>query len=106
MQESDLFSLRRNLILTVLFVVAITAASQLQAQHAPPREPAYHNLRYEEDFSYLDGPEDSYLQDIWNPIKWIAIGDDWHLTFDSYGFQACQRDAFFLSGQIRLFERP
>ncbi|MHC4469140.1 MAG: hypothetical protein ACYSUZ_07265 [Planctomycetota bacterium] len=59
MKGSDLFSLKRNLILTVLFVVAITAASQLQAQQATPKEPTYHNLRHEEDFSYLDGPEDS-----------------------------------------------
>jgi hypothetical protein len=109
MQESDLFSLKRNLILTVLFVVAITTASQLQAQHAPPKEPTYHTLRYEEDFSYLDGPEDSYLQDIWNPIKWIAIGDDWHLTlggqarlrFESetdkdFGVSSPSHDAFLL----------
>ena len=109
MEKSDLLSLKHNLILTVLLVVTITATSQLQAQQVPPKEPTYHNLRYEEDFSYLDGPEDSYIQDIWNPIKWIAIGDDWHLTlggqarlrFESetdkdFGASSPSHDAFLL----------
>jgi hypothetical protein len=42
--------------------------------------PKYSNLRYDEDFSYLGGSEDSYTKDIWDPIKWINFGDDWFLT--------------------------
>lgn len=42
--------------------------------------PKYSNLRYDEDFSYLGGAEDSYTKDFWDPIKWIEFGDDWFLT--------------------------
>ncbi|MHC5158560.1 MAG: alginate export family protein, partial [Planctomycetota bacterium] len=109
MNRTNPLKLDRGIVLTVLLVVMIGATSQLRAEQAPLKEPTYHNLRYEEDFSYLDGPEDSYIQDIWNPIKWIAIGDDWHLTlggqarlrFESetdkdFGTSSPSHDAFLL----------
>ena len=46
----------------------------------PLRGPKYLNLRYDEDFSYLDGPEGSYKEDLFDPIKWIHITDDLTLT--------------------------
>jgi hypothetical protein len=42
--------------------------------------PKYMALRYNDDFSYLDGPEGSYTPDIFDPIKNIHITDDWRLT--------------------------
>ena len=47
---------------------------------APPRGPKYLNLRYDEDFSYLDGEPGSYKNDFFDPIKNIHLGDDWRLT--------------------------
>lgn len=46
----------------------------------PPRSgPKYLLLRYNEDYSYLDGPEDSYNRDFFDPIKRIRLDDDWTL---------------------------
>ncbi len=47
---------------------------------APLRGPKYINLRYNDDFSYLDGPEGSYKPDIFDPIKWIHLTDDLTLS--------------------------
>ena len=71
--------------------------------------PKYQNLRYDEDFSYLDGAPGSYSEDLWDPIKWISLGDDWHLTIGgqarlrmesetnkSFGSGARSHDAFLL----------
>ncbi len=51
-------------------------------QRAPkPRvKPKYLNLRWDEDFSYLDGPADSYQSDFFDPIKNIHLNDDWRLS--------------------------
>ena len=38
------------------------------------------DLRWDEDFSYLDGPEGSYKKDFFDPIKNIHLGDDWRLS--------------------------
>ena len=46
----------------------------------PLRGPKYLNLRYDEDFSYLDGPEDSYEADFFDPIKRIHLSDDLTLS--------------------------
>jgi len=46
----------------------------------PKAGPKYFDLRYDEDFSYLDGPSDSYKADFFDPIKNIDLGDDWRLT--------------------------
>ena len=42
--------------------------------------PKYLNLRYDEDFSYLDGEPGSYEEDFFDPIKNIHLGDDFRLT--------------------------
>ncbi|MFQ5414502.1 MAG: alginate export family protein [Phycisphaerae bacterium] len=47
---------------------------------AAPRGPKYLNLRYDEDFSYLDGPAGSYAADLFDPIKNIHVDDDWRLS--------------------------
>lgn len=47
---------------------------------AAPRGPQYLNLRYDEDFRYLDGPPGSFTPDLFDPIKNIHLGDDWRLT--------------------------
>ncbi len=48
---------------------------------AKPRPgPKYLNLRYDEDFSYLDEPEGAYKLDFFDPIKNIRFGNDWRLT--------------------------
>ncbi len=48
--------------------------------HKPLAEPKYLNLRYDEDFSYLDGEPGTYRRDLFDPIKNIRFGDDWRLT--------------------------
>jgi hypothetical protein len=62
-----------------------TAEPQAQpAEPSPPRPPKpgpkYLALRYDEDFSYLDGPPGSYEPDLFDPIKWIHLTDDLTLT--------------------------
>ena len=52
-----------------------------QAETAKPKPgPKYLNLRYNEDFSYLDGPEGSYEVDVFDPIKNIHLNEDWRLS--------------------------
>lgn len=46
----------------------------------PKPGPKLLDLRYDEDFSYLDGEPDSYQKDFFDPIKNIHLGDDWRLT--------------------------
>ena len=46
----------------------------------PLRGPKYLNLRFDEDFSYLDGLEGSYTSDYFDAIKNIHLGDDWRLS--------------------------
>lgn len=56
------------------------ATGSEDADSAPKRKPKYLNLRYDEDFSYLDGPADSYESDFFDPIKNIHLGPDWRLS--------------------------
>ncbi len=57
------------------------ARSQTPAEPKKPLpKPKYLNLRYNEDFSYLDGSEGSYEPDFFDPIKNIHLGEDWRLT--------------------------
>ncbi len=53
-------------------------ATQQEAKPLPG--PKYLNLRYDEDFSYLDGEPGSYQEGFFDPIKNIHLGDDWRLT--------------------------
>ncbi len=40
----------------------------------------YFALRYNDDFSYLDGPPESYQHDFFDPIKNMHLGEVWRLT--------------------------
>lgn len=42
--------------------------------------PRYFDLRYDEDFSYLDGEPGTYRPDFFDPIKNIRLGDDLRVT--------------------------
>ncbi|MHC4464424.1 MAG: alginate export family protein [Planctomycetota bacterium] len=69
-----------NLFVFVFLVSVCGFLSDVSAEEQAKAAPEYLNLRYDEDFSYLGGPESSYVKDPWDPIKWIPIGDEWHLT--------------------------
>ncbi len=61
------------------------AAPQVKAEEPPAADkpkagPRLLDLRYDEDFSYLDGEPGSYQKDLFDPIKNIHLGDDWRLT--------------------------
>ncbi len=65
---------------------ASTPPASTQPAEPPPEPskplpgPKYTVMRYDEDFSYLDGPEGSYQKDFFDPIKNIHLGDDWRLS--------------------------
>ncbi len=42
--------------------------------------PKYLDLRYDEDFSYLEAPEGSYKPNLFDPIKNVHLGTDWRLS--------------------------
>ncbi len=46
----------------------------------PLPAPRYAPLRYNDDFSYLQGPAGSYRADFFDPIKNINLDDNWHLS--------------------------
>lgn len=54
--------------------------ASVSAEAPPKAAPKYLNLRYDEDFSYLDGEPDSYMPDYFDPIKHIHLGRDWRLS--------------------------
>lgn len=54
--------------------------AEARAANAPLPGPRYLNLRYDEDFSYLDGEHGSYREDFFDPIKNIHLGPDWRLS--------------------------
>ncbi len=71
--------------------------------------PKYLNLRWNEDFSYLDGADGTYQDDFFDPIKNIHLDDDWRLsiggefrfrweseTNKSFGVLDPTTDSFFL----------
>lgn len=71
--------------------------------------PKYLGLRYNEDFSYLDGPAGSYQPDFFDPIKNIHVTDDLTLsiggsfrarleaiTNPTYGSAEPAQDTYFL----------
>jgi hypothetical protein len=81
----------------------LTSAGQVFAQDPPPKSkkgdeaqkkadgaapakerklpgPKYLNLRYDEDFSYLDDAPGTYKEDFFDPIKNIHLDEDWRLT--------------------------
>jgi Alginate export len=46
----------------------------------PKAGPKFLDLRYNEDFSYLDGAEGTYQEDYFDSIKNIHLDDDWTLS--------------------------
>jgi hypothetical protein len=42
--------------------------------------PKYSNLRYDDDFSYLDGEPGTYIEDDFDPIKNVHLDDNWRLS--------------------------
>ncbi|MCG3125728.1 MAG: hypothetical protein CHACPFDD_00554 [Phycisphaerae bacterium] len=94
---------RRNADVALGLVLAAVTALELRAQSPAPtpqsgppasqpasaaskpaaakRGPKYEKLRYDDDFTYLDGPPESYTPDIFDPIKNIRIGEDWRMEF-------------------------
>ncbi|HUU99292.1 MAG TPA: hypothetical protein VM487_26460 [Phycisphaerae bacterium] len=42
--------------------------------------PRFFNLRYDEDFSYLEGEAQTYRKDFFDPIKNIRLGEDLRLS--------------------------
>ena len=79
MKNTNPLHSNRCFIFIFLFASVFIICGQVLAKEAL-KGPKYHNLRYDEDFSYLVGPEDSYIKDVWDPIKLISLGDEWHLT--------------------------
>lgn len=57
-----------------------SAQAQSPAKNAAKPGPKYSNLRCDEDFSYLADPDTPYTKDMWDPIKWMDVGDGWRLT--------------------------
>lgn len=56
------------------------AQTQPAATAQKPRGPKYLRLRYDEDFTYLDGPSGSYTPDFFDPIKNIQLSNDLRLS--------------------------
>jgi len=64
---------------------------------APLPGPKFLNLRYDEDFSYLDGEPGSYQESFFDSIKNIHLGDDWRLTLGGefrFGLEAETNKSF------------
>ena len=59
-------------LLALVFVLPL--ATGARGASPDPGDPAYHSLRYQDDFSYLADPTKA-AGDIWDPIKYIPIGD-------------------------------
>lgn len=57
-----------------------TVAEKPAEPSKPKPGPTYLNLRYDENYDYLDGEPDSYQKDFFDPIKNIRLGDDWRLS--------------------------
>ncbi len=93
-----------KLVLLVVFIFVISgmlpsAVADDAAGAKPRKTQKYLDLRFDEDYSYLDGPADSYDPDFFDPIKNIHLDEDWRLSiggeikgrwesFDNLGFGA------------------
>ena len=114
-------------LLAVLFVWA--SAGPAFAQQADSKEvvkqtttetsvgPKYLNLRYDEDFSYLDGEAGGYQEDFFDPIKNIKLSDDFRLSIGGefrfqfhsisnglFGARAMTHDSFELYRMLTHFD--
>jgi hypothetical protein len=117
----------KKIILMLTITTVFAFAGPAAAEDTTKAQPRYLNLRYDEDFSYLDDPPEDYAKDLWDPIKWVPLADDWHLTLGgqarfrfesetnkSFGGTEPSQDTFFLqryfihadlkhSGGLRFF---
>lgn len=71
---------QRVALLVVMFLPAIGVGPILRAEKSSMAGPKYSNLRYEEDFSYLGGEPGTYRKDLWDPVKWIELSEEWSMT--------------------------
>ncbi|NIP27112.1 MAG: alginate export family protein [Phycisphaerae bacterium] len=95
-------------MVTALTIVVVAVIGQVWAADGSLPGPKYQNLRYDEDFSYLDKNE-PYEKDAWDSIKWIELDDNWRLTLGGqarfriesetdkdFGGTSPSQDTFFL----------
>ncbi len=88
---------RSALQLVGISLVVFSFADFLHGQGQTHAGPEYYNLRYKEDFSYLSGEPGTYKEDMWDPVKWIDLGDNWFLTLGGQTrlrFESEQNKAF------------
>ena len=89
--------MRDCLVAVVLFSMAGALAGPVRGQADTLPGPKYQNVRYDEDFSYLGGEPGTYKTDMWDPLKWMDLGDDWRLTLGGqtrFRFESEQNKAF------------
>lgn len=55
-------------------------AAEAKAEPLSLRGPSYGKHSWEDDFSYLEGPPGSYKPDLFDPIKWIKLDQNWRLS--------------------------
>lgn len=67
-------------VVAVVLAGSGVSLAQGDAQPKPKPGPKLLNLRWNEDFSYLDGEPGSYVEDFFDPIKHIHLDDDWTLS--------------------------
>ena len=101
----------RTVVLASVIAIILVLSGGARGASPEPGDPTYHNLRYQDDFSYLADPSKS--SDPWDPIKYISIGDgqygpsylslggELRERFESYlnpsfGIKAPKSDAYLL----------
>src|SRR5690242_5077603 len=74
-------------------LLVISCAREATAQQSmPSTPPAYKLFRYDEDYRYLQ--DQSRVSDIWDPIKYIRLGDDPN-AFLSLGGEVRERFEYY-----------
>ncbi len=68
------------MVVFMMFAAPVIAQEEQKKSEKTLPGPKFLNLRFDEDFRYLDGEPDSYRTDFFDSIKNIKIGDDWRLT--------------------------
>ena len=69
-------------VIVVLLLLPARVVAQEKAGPAKPLPgPKYFTLRYNEDWSYLEGEAGTYEQDFFDALKNINLGGDWRLDF-------------------------
>jgi len=88
---------RNRLVVGVLFLMVGVLAGSVRGQADTLPGPKYQNIRQDENFSYLGGEAGTYKTDVWDPLKWMDLGDDWRLTLGGQTrlrFESEQNKAF------------